>query len=203
MKSFLRLPVAMAGQAQALRNALVQQQRKVRDLESQKQSLEEDKRRLQVRLRASACALVSAVKPSAHRRHRLVAVVATQRDSSLDIAEKQHSLRVAASMQHELGVARNDALRTATDLDTARGEQHTLLRGNKLAKEAAEQEVATLQRTTTDLLADKAVLQDKIRALEQDKCQLCTQVRTDRHLLALYALHCCTPCAAYECRLRR
>lgn len=79
-------------------------------------------------------------------------------------------------MQHELGVARNDALRTATDLDTARGEQHTLLRSGKLAKDAAEQEVVTLQRTTTDLLADKAVLQDKIRALEQDKCELCAQV---------------------------
>lgn len=79
-------------------------------------------------------------------------------------------------MQNELAVSRGEAARNSSDLELAKADQQALLRSKELSTEALEANLTELQRTTANLLAEKAALQNQVRALEGEKCQLCVQV---------------------------
>ena len=58
-----------------------------------------------------------------------------------------------------------------------RADHEALSRSKKASADRLEAEFAELQSKVADLLADKAIAQNRNRALEHDKCQLCVQVR--------------------------
>ena len=82
------------------------------------------------------------------------------------------------AMQNELAVARGDAARATTDLELAKAEQHALQRNKEFSSNALEASIAEMQRNTAELLGEKADLQNQLRAVQSEKCQLCAQIDT-------------------------
>ena len=88
----------------------------------------------------------------------------------------------AHSLQTELSVTRGEVAQRNTELSILQADHEALVRSKTATVNKLEAECAHSQSKLADLLADKAIAQNRIRALEHDKCQLCVQVCNESKL---------------------
>jgi hypothetical protein len=184
----------MNAQAQALRTALVQQQRRTKDLEQNVKQSEEDRGRLTV----WPCASRRQKHSAPLTRHCLHSGAQAQidhcraSDQHTPRCRHEYSIRLpwlrmlwkallrrnsVPCLQTELSVAKGEVAQRNTELSMLRADHEALVRSKNATTSRLEGEFAELQSKVADLLADKAIAQNRICSLEHDKCQLCVQVR--------------------------